>query len=131
MLSRPVTRHECLVSELYKVVPQLVIGHRNDEGGHTGLRTSIMQALAHPGTQKGTLCSICATDYVASAQATTVGNIELSISVWRDLSNGRNPFEPAWRAHTEIGIAKPGFGADVLRLASMVSGGYQEGIRRR
>jgi cytosine/adenosine deaminase-related metal-dependent hydrolase len=63
---------------------------------------------------------------IRRAATSADASIIFNVTSWRDLGNGRNPFDAAWRAHGEIGGSEPGSGGDVLRLA-----GFRKGEIRR
>lgn len=61
------------------------------------------------------------TDMSLDADASTPV-VFLKVTSWRDLGDGRSPFDASWRAHGEIGKSEPGFGGDVLRLTGLRKG---------
>jgi hypothetical protein len=57
-------------------------------------------------------CATCRTDWSVSAHFfahSTGAQTRLVVQVWRDLGDGRNPFETAWRAHG-VGVGAKGSG---------------------
>jgi hypothetical protein len=134
LVPRADVQNRNFVARLSKLVPQVVAGHRNDEIGHAGLNGQIERALAGRGFRTTCSCTSCATDYLVAAEyhvssltrhrdTGSISTIALRIESWRDLSNGRSPFEAAWRAHGEIADSKSGFGGDVMRLITRFSPG--------
>jgi hypothetical protein len=119
---------------LTPILPHVVAGHRDSHAPHTGIQKRLENALAHGGVSKPQLCSVCATDFTIYYDTTATPHPTLKISVWRDLGNGRNPFDASWRAHGELGHGRPGFASDALRLASFQPGdikkAFESGNRR-
>ncbi|KAF2645329.1 hypothetical protein P280DRAFT_545313 [Massarina eburnea CBS 473.64] len=133
-----------VVSLVLPLLPQIVAGHRDSHGPHTGLARAIEKALLSPLSSSSSSacrgnageteqCSFCATDFSISSShpLSSSGNeaakTVLEISVWRDLGDGRSPFDMGWRAHGELGNGKTGLGAYVARGLGVEVGG----IRRR
>ncbi|KAF2739054.1 hypothetical protein EJ04DRAFT_509207 [Polyplosphaeria fusca] len=123
-------------------IPQIVYGHRDSVDGHTGLASEVRRALS--GSERVSwsteLCSTCATDYRVTARGldnddSEPGRVatELKFEAWRDLGNGRNPFDSSWRAHGEIGNGLHRTGGDVIRLTGLYSGdirrSFVQGVR--
>ncbi|KAF2121460.1 hypothetical protein BDV96DRAFT_472521, partial [Lophiotrema nucula] len=95
-------------------IPQIVLGHRDSNDGHTGLASTVNKILSTDWRQiqdslalcnNTQLCSFCATDYLITPRLIESGpsnhtpGIEIRIETWRDLYEGRNPFQSSWRAH--------------------------------
>ncbi|KAF2682126.1 hypothetical protein K458DRAFT_420070 [Lentithecium fluviatile CBS 122367] len=128
-------RSRGFTTSLVSILPQVVVGHRDSHSPHTGLRNSLEHALANGRMSGQQLCSVCATDFsilchqdstVPTKPVTTPAQPEsqftVEIRVWRDLGNGRNPFDASWRSHGELGKGREGFASDALRLASFRPG---------
>ncbi|ORY16738.1 hypothetical protein BCR34DRAFT_506712 [Clohesyomyces aquaticus] len=116
-------------AKLQKALPQIVYGHRNDRAGHSGLFASINHAIGNNSKYTVQLCSTCATDYLVRVHSPNTDTFQtvpeailLSIQAWRDLGDCRSPFDACWRAHGELGEAKPGFGGDTVRLTDFEAG---------
>ncbi|KAF2473918.1 uncharacterized protein BDR25DRAFT_332663 [Lindgomyces ingoldianus] len=132
------TERKSFYPKLQAALPQIIFGHRNDNSGHSGLMTSVYQALCKHSKYNIQLCSTCATDYLVrvhppsstptstSSSSSPSEHIQLSIQTWRDLGTCRNPFDACWRAHGEIGDSPPGFGGDIVRLTSYKAGEIRE-----
>jgi hypothetical protein len=117
------TGREVLVRDIIPIVPHVVSGHRNSHAPHTGFKGTLADAVMYGSQSRVELCHVCATDFIAhydshNAESPTV----LNFQVWRDLGNGRNPFDASWRAHGELGQGREGFASDALRLASFLPG---------
>jgi hypothetical protein len=59
----------------------------------------VRRGWKYPFTQS---CASCRTDWTVSAHFfghATGGQIRLVVQTWRDLGDGKSPFEQAWRAH--------------------------------
>ncbi|KAF2708910.1 hypothetical protein K504DRAFT_455839 [Pleomassaria siparia CBS 279.74] len=116
------------LDSVWPQLPQIVVGHRDSHHGHSGLRTTLKDDKLR---NKMQLCSVCATDFVVERMVGikqsdgSYNNIVL-IHVWRDLGDGRSPFEASWRAHGEIGESLPGFGGDVVRLTNFQAGDFKQ-----
>ncbi|PVI04645.1 hypothetical protein DM02DRAFT_611268 [Periconia macrospinosa] len=133
-----------LAKSLLAILPQILVGHRDSREPHTGLFACLDKALLSPVPKLGIvrLCCVCATDFAVdvyhsppgkrNADGQIVGLPEtlLRISVWRDLGNGRNPFDSSWRAHGEIGNGKEGFAQDLWRLAQLRPGAIKEAFEK-
>jgi hypothetical protein len=127
---------------IYEGLPQILIGHRDNKEGHSGLRHAVKQALKKYTFQETDLCYTCATDWMVQRQVHAPENVPvtqevasaspvlLKIESWRDLGNGRNPFCTSWRAHGEIGKLTPGFGGDIMRLTSFAKGDIRKGFEK-
>ena len=118
-----VMRNPEWLNAVWPALPQIVVGHRDSHHGHTGLKAALRSRMFEDHMQ---LCSLCATDFLVH-RAYVRGDdgqrwVLILIDTYRDLGDGRSPFNLSWRAHGEIGDAAPGFGGDVMRLA-----GYQTG----
>ncbi|KAF2188297.1 hypothetical protein K469DRAFT_660980 [Zopfia rhizophila CBS 207.26] len=122
------TMRSKFVERMWDKMPQIVVGHRNDRQGHTGLVLAVRQALKRDWKSHTQLCSTCAIDYTVQSSTfhdgsdTQDSSLHLTIETWRDLGNGRSPFDASWRAHGEIGNAREGFGGDILRLTNFKAG---------
>jgi hypothetical protein len=118
-------------------IPQVVCGHRDSYEGHTGLAEATRQTLNDNKlfSWPAELCYTCATDYRVMArdlESHELGynrravTVQLKFEVWRDLGDGRNPFNTSWRAHGEIGNGLPGLGGDVIRLTGLRPGDIRQ-----
>ncbi|KAF1956012.1 hypothetical protein CC80DRAFT_492911 [Byssothecium circinans] len=116
------------------VLPQIVAGHRYSHEPHTGIvRALEMALLPHMEHREVTkTCSVCATDFsiVVSHHSPTASsgseptNTIVQFFAWRDLGDGRSPFDTSWRAHGELGNGNEGVYAGSIQM--------QDGsIRRR
>ncbi|PSN61978.1 hypothetical protein BS50DRAFT_577859 [Corynespora cassiicola Philippines] len=134
-LPSTVTRKPHALLALWPTLPHIVVGHRDSNGGHTGLSNCLENALAHNWRFRTQLCYLCATDYAVSCHsiadsATTNSHLVVEIDAWRDLGNGRNPFDTSWRSHGENGDGMPGFGGDMLRLTNLLAGEIRKAFER-
>jgi hypothetical protein len=126
--------------DLIPVLPQVAVGHRDSHAPHSGLYRCLDNALMS-GTKSGVqLCSVCATDFEISCHTDSdswqgrtfspePSKLFLNIRTWRDLGNGRNPFDASWRAHGELGKGREGFASDTIRLASLQSGDIKKAFK--
>ncbi|KAF2265787.1 hypothetical protein CC78DRAFT_567359 [Lojkania enalia] len=120
------------------VIPQIVFGHKDSRDGHMGLKYHIWKALDQGYIPKTQGCSTCATDYLVTPThisdhkhyTHSTPKIEIRIETWRDLGDGRNPFQASWRAHGEIGNSEPGNGRDMIRLTSLRAGQIREAFEK-
>ncbi|CAI6332533.1 unnamed protein product [Periconia digitata] len=133
-----------LAKSVLPILPQILAGHRDSHEPHTGFLIALEKALLSPVSKPGIvrLCSVCATDFIvdvhrsASNKEYSAGNVAafpkilVRISVWRDLGDGRNPFNSSWRAHGEIGRGKEGFAQDLWRLVQLRPGGIKEAFEK-
>jgi hypothetical protein len=92
-----------IIQQIWPTLPHILSGHRDSENGHTGLMAAIDNVVRrgwkYPFTQS---CASCRTDWTVSAHFfghATGGQIRLVVQTWRDLGDGKSPFEQAWRAH--------------------------------
>lgn len=95
---------EVLASSL----PQIVSGHRDCNGLHTGMAKMLAERLnstSHDNPVHS--CEECATDFTILSLVEEKRTIW--IEVWRDLGTGRNPFDSSWRAHGANGEKGKGF----------------------
>lgn len=137
-------RQKGLAKHLLPYLPQILVGHRDSREPHTGLHDSLNKAVTCASRTSGHvhLCCVCATDFAVAAHhfpARTIPGSQdnvippatmVRISVWRDLGNGRNPFDSSWRAHGEIGHGKEGFAQDLWRLAQLRPGSIRESFEK-
>jgi hypothetical protein len=117
------TTRKHILDNLWPTLPHILSGHRDSENGHTGLMAAIDNVVRrgwrYPFTQ---MCTTCATDWSVNAHYfphATGGQTRLVVQSWRDLGDGRNPFDMAWRAH---GVCMHGPGGDVVRVSGMQAG---------
>jgi hypothetical protein len=117
------TSRKHLLEHLWPAFPHILAGHRDSENGHTGLMAAVDNVIRrgwkYPFTQ---MCATCATDWSVNCHFfphATGGQTRLVIQTWRDLGDGRNPFDTAWRAH---GVGTYGVGSDVLRVTGLQAG---------
>ncbi|KAJ4985862.1 hypothetical protein SVAN01_08660 [Stagonosporopsis vannaccii] len=99
-----VAQHRHLISALFPLLPPILIHHRASAHGHTALMAACDNVIRRGWRVLGAQsCSDCATDWTVSSYAiprSVVGEfVRVSIQTWRDLGNGRGPFEKEWRAH--------------------------------
>jgi hypothetical protein len=95
------TSRKHILTHIWNVLPHVLIGHRDSDNGHTGLMAAIDNVVRrgwkYPFTQN---CGSCRTDWTVSAH--TFGpqsQVRLVIQTWRDLGDGKSPFDQGWRAH--------------------------------
>ncbi|KAH8724974.1 hypothetical protein GQ44DRAFT_740041 [Phaeosphaeriaceae sp. PMI808] len=121
------TSRKHILDQIWPTIPHIVCGHRDSEHGHTGMMAAVDNVVRrgwkYPFTQ---ICTTCATDWSVSCHTfphATGGQTQLCVQTWRDLGNGRSPFDSAWRAH---GVAAPGLdkntGGDILRVSGLQAG---------
>jgi hypothetical protein len=117
------TARKHILENIWPTLPHILSGHRDSENGHTGLMAAIDNVVRrgwrYPFTQ---MCTTCATDWSVNAHYfphATGGQTRLVVQSWRDLGDGRNPFDMAWRAH---GVCMHGSGGDVVRISGMQAG---------
>lgn len=70
------------------------------------------------------MCSTCATDWSVACHFfphASGGQTRLVVQSWRDLGDGRNPFESGWRAHG-VCVHPSAPTTDVLRVSAMQPG---------
>jgi hypothetical protein len=97
------------LEKLAPIFPPILSG----KTGHTGLLAAIENAVRHrgqkdPGTHS---CDECRTDWNISTMVfrhATGDQIRLVIRSWRDVGDGRSPFEGVWRAHCACGTTQRG-----------------------
>jgi hypothetical protein len=115
-----------LINTLWPLLPHLLSGHRDTDNGHTGLMAAIDNVVRrgwkYPFTQ---MCATCATDWTVHSHFfphASGGQVRLVLQSWRDLGDGRNPFDSAWRAH---GVSMRGLersGGDLARVTGLQAG---------
>ena len=119
-------RKKTVVDVLRPALPQVVVGHRDSHRPHTGMRKYLVELIMYGKEDSGVhLCDTCATDYVVRPLRIDVlagGERSIEIEVWRDLGNGRNPFDSSWRAHGELGNGHEGFTNEMQRLSNLAPG---------
>jgi len=98
-----------LIHALFPLLPHILSGHRDAPNGHTGLMAAIDNVVRR-GWKYGDAhgCGSCRTDWTVQGHFfphMTGGQMRLVVQSWRDLGDGRNPFDSAWRAH---GVAVKG-----------------------
>jgi hypothetical protein len=79
----------------------------------------VRRGWKYPFTQN---CSTCSTDWSVHAHFfahATGGQTRLVVQTWRDLGDGRNPFDTAWRAH---GVSMHAAASDVVRVTGLQAG---------
>ncbi|KAH7115982.1 hypothetical protein B0J11DRAFT_392867, partial [Dendryphion nanum] len=90
------------LKKIMALVPQIVGGHRNDKKGHSNLNVWVGKVLKHGWKIPLQRCLCCPTEYHVGCERVSSAHEEhvvLEIKTWRDLGDGKNPFESAWRAH--------------------------------
>lgn len=122
-----------MLRHLWPTLPHILVGHRDSENGHTGLMAAIDNVVRrgwkYPFTQ---MCSTCATDWSVDASGFLPSSssshtppkspVKLKIQTWRDLGDGRNPFEISWRAHGVATYSNSNVPTDILRLTQARAG---------
>lgn len=133
--SRDSFRHRGVIRTLMPALPHIVVGHRDSHSPHTGMHRALEKAIQINTASSLQLCSACATDFCVNVDTNVVAEsfpaplqstAVLEIQVWRDLGNGRNPFDTQWRAHGELGSGVEGFTGDVMRLTRWRNGEVKE-----
>ncbi|OCL07023.1 hypothetical protein AOQ84DRAFT_295909, partial [Glonium stellatum] len=112
--------HPDFAAQIVGAMPQLVVGHRGSSNGHLDLRETIESTLKQ-GHCKSKLCYCgqCSTDYDSAVSCSVLNDsdiFKLSVEVWRNLGDGRTPFETLWRAHGEKGNRHGDYISDALGL---------------
>ncbi|KAL6710237.1 hypothetical protein ACN47E_009183 [Coniothyrium glycines] len=116
--------NKSLLKHLWPLLPHILSSHRASDNGHTGLMAAldnvVRRGWKYPFPQA---CSLCSTDWsVASHEFphSTGSQVRVVVQSWRDLGDGRNPFDSAWRAH---GVFMPGReSGEVVRLTERGAG---------
>ncbi|OAL03949.1 hypothetical protein IQ06DRAFT_291583 [Phaeosphaeriaceae sp. SRC1lsM3a] len=119
------TARKNIIEHIWPALPHLLAGHRGSENGHTGLMAAVDNVVRrgwkYPFTQ---MCTTCATDWSVSCHFfphASGGQTRLVVQSWRDLGDGRNPFDTAWRAHG-VCVHAMGSSTDVLRTSGLQPG---------
>jgi hypothetical protein len=117
------TTRKHILEQIWPALPHILAGHRDSENGHTGLMAVldnvVRRGYKYPLTQ---MCTTCTTDWTVNCHYfphATGGQTRLVVQSWRDLGDGRNPFDTAWRAH---GVCMHGATADVVRTSGSQAG---------
>lgn len=96
--------HKNLIGHLWPLLPPVLTQHRASEYGHTGLMAALDNVARRGWRVLGAhSCSDCMTDWSVNAFAiprSVAGDfVRLNVQTWRDLGNGKSPFDTQWRAH--------------------------------
>jgi hypothetical protein len=117
------TARKHILQHIWPALPHILSGHRDSDNGHTGLMAAIdnvvRRGYRYPLTQ---MCSTCTTDWTVNCHYfphATGGQTRLVLQSWRDLGDGRNPFDTAWRAH---GVCMHNSTTDAARPSSVQAG---------
>lgn len=136
------TKRSEFYQRLWASLPQIVVGHRNDRDGHNGMLYDIQHSTSNFWKSDVDVCKTCATDYAVSAAYPQVEatescagvnpkNVEIVIEVWRDLGNGKSPFDTQWRAHGEnVTPYKANIGDSLWLAASHKPGCIKEAFEK-
>lgn len=120
------TSNKSLLKQIWPILPHILSGHRATDNGHTGLMAAVDNVVRrgwkYPFTQA---CSLCKSDWSVASHNyshSTGSQTRLVIQTWRDLGDGRNPFETGWRAHGVFMQVKDVYStttatSDAIRLA--------------
>ncbi|KAF3039550.1 hypothetical protein E8E12_007363 [Didymella heteroderae] len=96
--------HKNLIGHLWPLLPPVITQHRASEYGHTGLMAALDNVARRRWRVLGAQsCSDCMTDWSVTAfqiPRSVAGEfVRLNVQTWRDLGNGKSPFDTQWRAH--------------------------------
>jgi len=96
--------HRHLIHTLFPLLPPILTTHRASAHGHTALMAACDNVIRRGWRVLGAQsCSDCATDWTVSSHViprSIAGEfVRVTIQAWRDLGDGRGPFEKDWRAH--------------------------------
>ncbi|KAH3966030.1 hypothetical protein HBH98_093970 [Parastagonospora nodorum] len=97
------TSRKHILAQIWPVFPHILSGHRDSENGHSGLMAAVDNVVRrgwkYPFTQS---CSTCRTDWSVSAHFfghASGGQLRLVVQTWRDVGDGKSPFDQGWRSH--------------------------------
>jgi hypothetical protein len=95
-----ITSRKNILSHIWPILPHILVGHRDSENGHTGLMAAIDNVVrrgwTYPLAQN---CGRCLTDWSVGMYTVGPHRVQLVVESWRDLGDGKSPFEQGWRAH--------------------------------
>jgi hypothetical protein len=117
------TSRKHILDHIWPALPHILSGHRDSDNGHTGLMAAIDNVVRRGYKYLVTqTCSTCPSDWTISAHLfphATGGQVRLVVQTWRDLGDGRNPFDGKWRSH---GVCMHGAVADLSRASDRQAG---------
>lgn len=95
-----------LIPTLFPALPPLLTTHRASANGHSNLMAALDNVIRRGWRVVGAQgCDACATDWSVTSHAiprSAAGEfVRVSVQTWRDLGDGKGPFEKEWRAHGE------------------------------
>lgn len=101
------------LKKIMSLMPQIVAGchqHSSDKW-HACLKHMVEYTLKANHIYSTERCSHCPTDFLVHSTPTSTSDpmqVPLAITTWRDLGDGRNPFDTAWRRHCAFKGTKKG-----------------------